>query len=88
MSIKTPNTPRNLDNIGIKHTMHPSNEPSISTTVTAGEKIPATSFVWNEISYDIKVKKGQKRILDDMEGWVKPRTLTASTVGIWSLQDQ
>ena len=136
MSIKTPNTPRNLgiifalmafycglyllateyismyrsrgevllfrrgklpeastredeeNNLGIKHTIHPSNEPSVSTTFTAGEKVPATYFFWNEISYDIKVQKGQKRILDNVEGWVKPGTLTTLMVGIWSLQDQ
>ncbi|ORY70232.1 AtrD, ABC-transporter [Pseudomassariella vexata] len=34
-------------------------------------------FHWDDISYDIEVKHGKKRILDDVDGWVKPGTLTA-----------
>lgn len=35
-------------------------------------------FSWKDVCYDIKVKKGEtKRILDHVDGWVKPGTLTA-----------
>lgn len=37
----------------------------------------AATFVWNDLGYEIKAGKTQKRILDNIEGWVKPRTMTA-----------
>ncbi|KAM5357104.1 hypothetical protein ACJZ2D_016612 [Fusarium nematophilum] len=34
-------------------------------------------FHWNNVCYDIKVKGETRRILDHVDGWVKPGTLTA-----------
>lgn len=34
-------------------------------------------FTWRNICYDIPVKGGQRRLLDNVSGWVKPGTLTA-----------
>ncbi|THC91041.1 hypothetical protein EYZ11_009500 [Aspergillus tanneri] len=34
-------------------------------------------FTWRNVSYDIPVKGGQRRLLDNVTGWVKPGTLTA-----------
>lgn len=34
-------------------------------------------FHWQDVCYDIKVKGEQRRILDHVDGWVKPGTLTA-----------
>ncbi|XAO22858.1 hypothetical protein I312_101633 [Cryptococcus bacillisporus CA1280] len=34
-------------------------------------------FSWKDVIYDIKIKKEQRRILDHVDGWVKPGTLTA-----------
>lgn len=34
-------------------------------------------FHWNNVSYDIKIKGEPRRILDNVDGWVKPGTLTA-----------
>jgi ABC-type multidrug transport system permease subunit/ABC-type multidrug transport system ATPase subunit len=34
-------------------------------------------FHWNNVSYEVKVKGETKRILDNVDGWVKPGTLTA-----------
>ncbi|KAK8085188.1 ABC multidrug transporter [Apiospora hydei] len=34
-------------------------------------------FHWRHLSYDVKIPHGTKRILDDLDGWVKPGTLTA-----------
>jgi len=34
-------------------------------------------FSWKDVSYDIPVKGGTKRLLDNVSGWVKPGTLTA-----------
>ncbi|BGP36017.1 Multidrug resistance protein [Rhodotorula toruloides] len=34
-------------------------------------------FHWDDLCYDIPVKGGTRRLLDHVEGWVKPGTLTA-----------
>ncbi|KIX03156.1 uncharacterized protein Z518_06707 [Rhinocladiella mackenziei CBS 650.93] len=34
-------------------------------------------FQWRDVCYDIKVKGGERRLLDHVDGWVKPGTLTA-----------
>ncbi|KAJ4982875.1 ABC transporter cdr4 [Stagonosporopsis vannaccii] len=34
-------------------------------------------FQWSGVNYDIKVKKQSRRLLADVDGWVKPGTLTA-----------
>ena len=53
-----------------------------SKTLSAGE-VPTSIqkqtavFHWQAVNYDIKVKEGPRRLLEDMDGWVKPGTLTA-----------
>lgn len=40
-----------------------------------------TSIVsWKDVTYDIKLKGEERRILDHIDGWVKPGTLTALMV--------
>lgn len=34
-------------------------------------------FSWRDVCYDIKIKNEERRILDHVDGWVKPGTLTA-----------
>jgi ABC-type multidrug transport system ATPase subunit len=34
-------------------------------------------FSWQDVCYDIKIKSEPRRILDHVDGWVKPGTLTA-----------
>lgn len=34
-------------------------------------------FHWDGVNYDIKIKKETRRLLDDVDGWVRPGTLTA-----------
>lgn len=34
-------------------------------------------FQWSSVCYDIKIKGKTRRILDNVDGWVKPGTLTA-----------
>ena len=34
-------------------------------------------FTWRDVVYDIGIKGGQRRLLDNVSGWVKPGTLTA-----------
>lgn len=38
-------------------------------------------FHWKDVCYDIKIKSEERRILDHVDGWVKPGTLTALMVG-------
>ena len=35
---------------------------------------------WDHLNYTIKIKKEQRKLLDDVEGWVKPGTMTALMV--------
>lgn len=46
---------------------------------TEPSAIPAQHdiFTWRNICYDIPVKGGERRLLDNVSGWVKPGTLTA-----------
>ena len=34
-------------------------------------------FHWRDLCYDVPVKGGERRILNNVDGWVKPGTLTA-----------
>ncbi|KAI1333509.1 ABC-2 type transporter-domain-containing protein [Xylariaceae sp. FL0016] len=36
-----------------------------------------STFTWQDVCYDIKIKGEPRRILDHVDGWVKPGTLTA-----------
>ncbi|KAG8532824.1 uncharacterized protein KY384_002702 [Bacidia gigantensis] len=54
----------------------------IEKTVTAGDVPPSIQkqtaiFHWQAVNYDIKIKGEGRRILNDVDGWVKPGTLTA-----------
>ncbi|KAL8792682.1 MAG: hypothetical protein Q9195_004742 [Heterodermia aff. obscurata] len=35
------------------------------------------TFVWDDLNYNIKTEKGWLRLLDDVEGWIEPGTVTA-----------
>ena len=37
----------------------------------------AATFLWTSLSYDIKVGKDSRKLLDDVDGWIKPGTVTA-----------
>jgi hypothetical protein len=36
-----------------------------------------TTFTWNNMSYSVPVKGGNKQLLDKVEGWIKPGQMTA-----------
>ncbi|KAI9876910.1 MAG: hypothetical protein M1830_005311 [Pleopsidium flavum] len=42
-----------------------------------GVETRAATFVWDNLCYDVKVKGGSKRLLNNVEGWIQPGTLTA-----------
>jgi hypothetical protein len=37
-------------------------------------------FHWNNVCYDVKIKSENRRILDNIAGWVKPGTMIALMV--------
>ncbi len=37
-------------------------------------------FHWDDVCYDITIKKEPRRLLNEVDGWVKPGTLTALMV--------
>jgi hypothetical protein len=51
-----------------------------------GEQSPSNAqtsiFHWEDLSYDIEIRTEKRRILDNVDGWVKPGTLTALMVGL------
>ena len=59
-------------------------------TVSAGDVPPSIQkqtaiFHWEAVNYDIKIKSETRRLLDDVDGWVKPGTLTAVSYStLWS----
>ncbi|KAK3349493.1 ABC-2 type transporter-domain-containing protein [Lasiosphaeria hispida] len=40
-------------------------------------KAQTSIFHWNNVSYEVKIKGETRQILDNVDGWVKPGTLTA-----------
>jgi len=43
----------------------------------AGIQKQTAIFQWKDVCYDIMIKKEERRILDHVDGWVKPGTMTA-----------
>nr|XP_018999174.1 ATP-binding cassette transporter [Kwoniella mangroviensis CBS 8507]OCF62635.1 ATP-binding cassette transporter [Kwoniella mangroviensis CBS 8507] len=57
-------------------------KPSDAKTSSGGGDVAiiqrqTSIFSWKDVVYDIKIKKETRRILDHVDGWVKPGTLTA-----------
>lgn len=50
---------------------------STNVNVAAVIKKQTAIFQWEDVCYDIKIKGEPRRILDHVDGWVKPGTLTA-----------
>ncbi|MCJ1270047.1 hypothetical protein MMC22_009941 [Lobaria immixta] len=48
-----------------------------STTWLDGIETRAATFLWDSLCYDVKIKGGSRRLLNDVEGWIQPGTLTA-----------
>lgn len=55
-----------------KHTINPK----------ASFNTQKSIFHWEDLCYDVHIKTEERRILDNVDGWVKPGTLTALMVTI------
>lgn len=51
--------------------------PSTKADVLAVIQKQTAIFSWSDVVYDIKIKDEPRRLLDNVDGWVKPGTLTA-----------
>ncbi|KUJ09554.1 putative ABC transporter [Mollisia scopiformis] len=74
--------PRNKNDVEQPHWMNHHPESNLSTTLSTSEKKrnlqkQTSVFQWKDICYDIKIKKEDRRILNRVDGWVSPGTLTA-----------
>ena len=58
-------------------TVHPA---PMGTGSLAGIHRQTKTFHWKDVCYDIKIKGNPRRLLDRVDGWVKPGTLTALMV--------
>ncbi len=47
----------------------------------AGLHRQTSIFHWEDVCYDIKINNEPRRLLDNIDGWVEPGTLTALMVG-------
>ncbi|KAA8565710.1 hypothetical protein EYC84_009553 [Monilinia fructicola] len=63
-----------------------SDDRMTATTVTRTKTVPnappsiqkqTAIFHWDDVHYDIKIKNEPRKLLDGVDGWVKPGTLTA-----------
>ncbi|KAH7142903.1 ABC-2 type transporter-domain-containing protein [Dactylonectria estremocensis] len=54
-----------------------SRQAGYSSDDTAEVERQTSIFHWTDVCYDIKIKGEPRRILDHVDGWVKPGTLTA-----------
>ncbi len=52
----------------------------MSKVVSAAIQKQTAVFHWDGVNYDIKIKKEARKLLNDVDGWVKPGTLTALMV--------
>ncbi|KAH7159764.1 putative ABC multidrug transporter [Dactylonectria estremocensis] len=65
-----------------KHLQNDIEASSTTPTIAVNDRklrLPQQKDVlmWRGLNYDIPVEKGTRRLLDDVNGWVKPGTLTA-----------
>ncbi|KAJ7170618.1 ABC-2 type transporter-domain-containing protein [Mycena crocata] len=73
-----PSRPQSLDEES--STLNEVTIPGSPSRQPEGPKIPRQKkvFMWKDVCYDITLKdKTQRRLLDQVDGWVKPGTLTA-----------
>lgn len=73
-AVLTKNTPDDLEAAGAAGAVAEKQHDTKATNVIQKQ---TAVFHWEDVCYDIKIKKEDRRILDHVDGWVKPGTLTA-----------
>jgi ABC-type multidrug transport system permease subunit len=54
--------------------------PNEAPETIAGVEKQTSIFHWEDVTYDVKIKGEARRILDHVDGWIRPGTLTALMV--------
>lgn len=74
-AVLTKNTPDDIEASGAATAVaeKPSKQQEASEIIQKQTAV----FHWQDVTYDIKIKKEERRILDHVDGWVMPGTLTA-----------
>ena len=57
----------------VKHTEEHSNDSDSASVVQKHQSI----FHWEDVCYEVQIKNETRKILQNVDGWVKPGTLTA-----------
>ncbi|KAJ5789156.1 uncharacterized protein N7518_006167 [Penicillium psychrosexuale] len=68
------------DDVEQTHSVSPAEKKdgaSYGEETTAAIQRQTAIFQWQDVCYDIHIKKEERRILDHVDGWVKPGTCTA-----------
>jgi ATP-binding cassette subfamily G (WHITE) protein 2 (PDR) len=65
---------------GVLVEKHANDEDQLARQVSAVIHRQTAIFQWKDVCYDIKIKGEARRILDHVDGWVKPGTMTALMV--------
>jgi ATP-binding cassette, subfamily G (WHITE), member 2, PDR len=60
--------------------------PTEASNVEKSQTGHGSVFHWQNVCYDVQVKQSTRRILDNVDGWVKPGTLTALMVSPCEIQ--
>ena len=77
----TKTTPDDAEAAGAGHAV-PTEKQSDSQNISNVIQKQTAIFQWHDVCYDIKIKTEERRILDHVDGWVKPGTLTALMVSL------
>ncbi|KAJ5753192.1 ABC multidrug transporter C [Penicillium odoratum] len=72
-------TPKHAESGDIESTqvVSPAEKTNADPEVSAAIQRQTAIFQWQDVCYDIKIKSEERRILDHVDGWVKPGTCTA-----------
>ncbi|KAA8649825.1 uncharacterized protein ATNIH1004_002502 [Aspergillus tanneri] len=60
---------------GSPSVQHEKHDNSVDSDADVDQQV--SIFHWENVCYDIKIKNEPRRILDNVDGWIKPGTLTA-----------
>lgn len=78
-ALKIAKLPKVDGETGVREAASPVNSNAVSHDNDVAFK-HTHDFHWQNISYDITIKGEPRTILDKVDGWVKPGTLTALMV--------
>lgn len=73
-AVLTKNSPDDIEAAGAAKVVAEKQHAPATTDIIQKQ---TAVFHWEDVCYDIKIKKEERRILDHVDGWVKPGTLTA-----------